>query len=58
MNVMAELIRLANEMKANFPEKKEEINELLEECFYEIDFGGAELYGVEHCYDSIKNLVK
>lgn len=58
MNIISELMKLANEMKAKFPEKEEQINELLEDCFYEIDFGGAELYEVEYCYDSIKKLIK
>jgi len=55
---MNELYRLANEMSNKFPELSGKINELLEICYEEIDYGAAELYEVEACYDSIKTLVK
>lgn len=55
---MNELLRLANEVSNKFPELSDKINELLEICYEEIDYGAAELYEVEACYDSIKVLAK
>lgn len=55
---MKELQKLAKEISEKYPELSEKINELLNNCYIEIDNGGAEIYEVEKCYDTIKRLVK
>lgn len=55
---MNELHRLAKEVSNKYPELLDQINMLLEACYEEIDYGAAELYEVEECYDSIKKLAK
>lgn len=54
---MKELLKLVKKMSNKYPELKEDIQELLQLCFEGIDEGGAEMYEVEFCYDSIKELV-
>lgn len=55
---MNELQKLAKEISNKYPDLLEKINELLDSCYTEIENGGAEVYEVEDCYDSIKKLVK
>lgn len=51
---MKELFRLANELSKENPDRKEEIDKLIEDCFKNIENGCAEGYEVEKCYDLIK----
>jgi DNA-directed RNA polymerase subunit K/omega len=55
---MNELQKLAKEISNKYPQLLEQINELLDICYNEIENGGAEVYEVEECYDLIKKLVK
>jgi len=55
---MNELLRLANKKSTLHPELKDEIDKLLNLCFDDIDNGRPEIYEIELCYESIKQLVK
>ena len=53
---MNELLRLANKKSTEYPELKDNIDNLLQSCFEDIDSGRPQVYEIELCYDSVKSL--
>ncbi len=51
---MKELLKYATEMAIKYPNKLNEINELLQLCQDEIDEGGSEAHEIELCAEDIK----
>jgi len=53
---MKELIKYATEMARQYPNKLDEINDLLSLCYSEIEEGGSEAHEIQLCTEDIRQI--
>lgn len=55
---MNELLEFANKFVAEHPQHKDEVNDLLQLCFDEIEEGGSSANEIQLCRTSIEQLLE